>query len=556
MKSFNILLFIAFSILFSGCNINKKKAAAKYTDFERGCWFYNQGKLDSAFFMFNQYVYNADDLLKKGAAYRYMGDMLWETGDVPGAEENATGAIQVLDSSDTGHYTELSYVYNLLGNIRFELQQYDDAISMFDKAKRFSTDSGFVFEILNNKALAFQKKGDYNDAVAIYDSMLLLKPTDQSLFARILDNRAKTKWLQNPEYPALPEFFQALKIRLDSQYNRGLNASYAHLSDYYEKINPDSALWYAKKMFQQAMIIESPADRVEALDKMIRLGDFSVFKSWYIEFKRLNDSLQLSRDTTKKIYALLRYDSQKNKADNLELKGRVTMQWVWLFILTVLAIAAITWLWNWYNKRRKRIREEADKAIQSAKLKTSQKVHDVVANGLYRIMNELEHNTTIERDPLLDKIEVLYEKSRDISYEEHLLPTGNPDYSKQVYDLLMAFNNEQTSVTITGNEQAFWSRTTLHQKNELELILTEIMVNMKKHSQARNVRISFVQEPLKGLITYMDDGIGFTAGLEFGNGLNNTVNRIESLLGDVTFGKNVEGGVCISISFPLQSEKT
>ncbi|HCL06017.1 MAG TPA: ATP-binding protein [Chitinophagaceae bacterium] len=554
MKLAKGLLFAAITVVIGGCNIKKDNVPGRYTDYDMGNWYNDQGKLDSAFLMYNRYVGNADDTLKKGTAYRYMGDMQWEAGDLHGAEESATGAIRTLDTLNTEHHSELCFTYRLLGNINIDLQHYDEAINMYNRAMRFSTDDSFPLELMNDKAVALQKKGAYNQAIAVYDSILLLKISNPSLFARVLDNRAVAKWRFNPSYPVLPEFWLALQIRTDSQYNRGLNASYAHLSDYYEKINPDSALWYANKMFQQAQIIQSSGDRLEAIDKLIRLDNAAASKKWYHEFKKLNDSLQLSQDTTRSRFALIRYDSQKSKADNLELNAQVTAQRLWIYGLIALAAIVIILLWSWYNKRRRRIKQEAEIAIRDAKLNTSQKVHDVVANGLYGIMNLLEHSEKVDRDPLLTKVEDLYEKSRDISYEEPGF-TDDTDYDQQIHDLLDEFTNDQTKVFAVGNQPLFWNKVTGVQKKQLLLILREIMTNMKKHSGAGNVIIKFKEENNTGTINYSDDGKGFPADFKYNNGLNNTVNRIQSLKGDIIFGKSDKGGASIAICFPLQSSK-
>lgn len=554
MKSSNALLITVSSIIVLGCNIKKNNSDVGHTNYERGTYYYSLDKLDSAYLMFTRYIDNADDSLKKGTAYRCMGDMQWEVGDLHAAEENATGTIRTLDPLNTAHHAELSYAYNLLGNVHVDLQHYDEAISMYNIAMGFSTDSTFLADLVNGKAIALQKKGKYEDAVALYDSMLLRNPADQSLSARIIDNRAKTKWLQNPSYLALPEFWHALKIRADSQYNRGLNASYAHLADYYTKSNRDSALWYSKKMFQQAQIIQSPDDRLEAIDKLIRLDHSSALQHWYAEFKRLNDSTRLSRDTTRNRYALIRYDSQKSKADNLELKERVNRQLFWILGLIILGTGLIAGLYAWITKRKKRMKEEAEEAIRDSKLEMSRKVHDVVAGGLYNIMNELEHVKEVEKDPLLDKIEGLYEKSRNISYED-VPVTDNSEYDKDLFRLLKSFANEEINVFLVGGHRFLNDLTSL-QKRELKLVLNEIMINMKKHSQAKNVVIQIRQDDGHGLINYKDDGVGFSADHTAGNGLNNTVSRMKALKGDIIFGKTDRGGLTISISFPLASSNS
>jgi cbb3-type cytochrome oxidase subunit 3 len=536
-----------------GCSTKKSNPKSTNKDFERATYFHYYKKYDSAFLMYTQYVTKADDSLKKGQAYRYMGDIQWAVGDLNGAEESAIKVIKILNENDTAQRKELVFAYNLLGNVRQNMKQYDNAIAMFNKGIYYSIDS-FKLELMNGKAVAIQEKGAYEKAVAIYDSILLQKPSDQSLVARAVDNRARTKWLQNPAYPALPEFWHALQIRTDVQDVRGLNASYAFLSDYYVKINPDSALWYANKMFQQAQIIQTPEDRLEAMDKIIRLNDSRTNKYWYPEFKRLSDSLQLSKDTTRNRFALIKYDSQKSLADNLQLKERVAKQNLSLFGVIALTVLLLSTLYMWYQKRKRRTAQESENAIRDANLKTSQKVHDVVANGLYGIMNELEHGKSIEREPLLTRIEDLYEKSRDISYEHALSPLAAA-FNTQVHDLLTSFASEQTKVIVVGNQETFWDPISAKQKEQLSLILHELMVNMKKHSGAKNVILLFSLKQHKALITYKDDGKGFEPDQQNGNGLNNTVNRIFLMKGDITFGKSEKGGASISISLPLEPTK-
>ena len=543
------------SLFIAGSSLAQKQPV-KYTDYDRGynLWYY--AKWDSAFLMFNRYVSNADDTLKKGSAYKYIGEIQWNIGDLYGAQESLTNAIQTLDPGNNKHHEELGFVYNVLGNVSKDLKLYDEAIHFYNNAISFVKGSGFVQEVMNGKATALQKKGDYKAAIAIYDSMLTGKPADQAVVTRIIHNRARSKWLQQPNDGVLPAFHAALKIRLDSQYTTGLNTSYAHLSDYYAKSNRDSALWYATKMREQATQNRSPDDVLEAIDKLIRLTSSPGLKQqWYSEYRNLNDSLQFSRDTTKNRFALIRYDVQKSKADNLVLQQHITRQQLAMYGVTALALAIIAGLYAWYASRRKKIKQDAEHAIRTDRLKTSQKVHDVVANGLYGIMNELEHRNNVEQETLIVKIEALYEKSRNISYE-HTDSSDKAGYDAEVHHLLNGFANEQTNIIIVGNQPAFWNTLTGHQRKELQLILNELMVNMKKHSQAKNVVVHFHQEHHSATITYKDDGVGFAPAVRFGNGLQNTVSRIKSIKGQVTFEKSEQAGLSIAISFALESSKT
>ena len=308
-------------------------------------------------------------------------------------------------------------------------------------------------------------------------------------------------------------------------------------------------------MYLQAKEIRRPQDMLEAIDKLVSLSNSPASKQyWYQQFKVLNDSLQVSKDTTRNRFAFIRYDFQKTKADNLVLQQHISRQRLLTYGVIFFASAAITGLIVWYRKRRIRIRQDAAKSIQESKLKTSQKVHDVVANGLYGLMNELEHKETFERETIISRVEDLYEKSRDISYEDKL-PVEKAGFAKQIHDLLTAFSNELVRVIIIGNEPTYWNRFSGHQQLQLKLVLSELMVNMTKHSQAKNVVIQFKHEFNKGVLLYKDDGIGFDQDQPFGNGLHNTVNRINSINGLVNFENKDKAGVSIAISFPQQPGK-
>ena len=551
MQSITQILLTALLTFSSFCLSAQQKTT--YTDFNRGEYFFYYQKWDSAYLMFEKYLGETSNPLTKAKSYSYMGEIQQIMGDMYGAQETLMKGIRLLDASKEQHREALAIMYNILGNISLDLKSYDEAINFFDKGfALLPVRSDYGIEMINSKAIALQRKGDYDRAVRIYDSLLQLQPTDQLMAARIIHNRARTKWLKNHSYNPTPDFHQSLKIRLDSSFLPGLNASYAHLADYYEKPYPDSALWYATKMYTIAKQNQSADDVLEAIDKLIRFNESSIEKEkWYAAFRTLNDSVQLSRDTTRNRFALIRYEVQKNKADNLALQQHITKQRLFIFGVSIMSIGLLAGLWFWFRHRRRKLKQEAELSIRDAKLNTSQKVHDVVANGLYGIMNLLEHSVEIDREPLLTKVEDLYEKSRDISYEE-LVDADDADYDKQIHDLLDEFTNDQTKVFAIGNQPLFWNKVSGIQKRQVLLVLREIMTNMKKHSGAANVVIKFKDDNNTGTINYSDDGKGFPVDFKYNNGLNNTVNRIKSLNGEINFGKSDRNGASIAISFPLQ----
>nr|WP_246496635.1 tetratricopeptide repeat-containing sensor histidine kinase [Chitinophaga varians] len=445
--------------------------------------------------------------------------------------------------------------YHELGNICLDLKNYEAAIDYYRQALKYIKQTGDETIALNGIALTYQKKGDYDQAIDMYKSLLAKSKDKKKEYARVLSNYAKTKWLKDSTYPAGPELQRALQIRRDSNDIRGLNASYAHLSDYYSLSLPDSALYYAVRRYEIAREMNSPDDEVEALSKLITLSPANLLKPYFIRYQYLTDSIQTAKNAAKNQFALIRYEAAKSKADNLQLqkdnaqrKTQLVIQ-RFVLVLTILFFSAggIVLILR-SRRRRQQIEFKSRQTIQENQLKTSQKVHDVVANGLYRIMADLEYKTAVDKEELIDKIEVLYERSRDISYETPTISTI--PFPDKIDNLLESFSSDHIKVLIFGNGPVLWNRINTQIQHEVEHILQELMVNMKKHSQASSVMIKFESQNDQVQILYTDNGIGIPAQVTYGNGLKNTETRIKRIGGKYRFEHPVKG-VKIHISFPI-----
>ena len=77
------------------------------------------------------------------------------------------------------------------------------------------------------------------------------------------------------------------------------------------------------------------------------------------------------------------------------------------------------------------------------------------------------------------------------------------------------------------------------------------MVNMKKHSHAELVAITFKKTPKGVVITYADTGVGVAAEeIIYSNGLQNTENRIKTIGGSFIFESAKGKGFKAKINFP------
>jgi signal transduction histidine kinase len=550
LKVFLLLLLLPVITIY-GCKEQPKVVPVVTTpDYKKGLSFLDRQN-DSAYYYFNKVVTGSKDSLQIAIAYNSMAVIQSGEGDYFGSQETLLASLNYLNPRKENNQYCLVSDYNELGSTSLNLKNYDAAIDYYDKALAMAKDEASKTIALNNKAFAYQKKGQYSVSAAIYESILGPVSKDEREYARVLCNLASARWLQDFHYNAAPDLLKALQIRKGKNDDWGLNSSYAHLSDYYMHSHPDSALLYSRDMYTVASKLNSADDKLEALQKLILLAPSGEVKAFFTQYERLKDSLETARNKAKNQFALIRYDAEKNKADNLRLQQEnaekrveIVQQRALGFGVIIAFMVLIAWGIVWYRKRKQKLEMEK----QEERLQLSQKVHDVVANGLYRLMMGVEHGETLEKEQLLDKIEDLYEQSRDISYEPAGVAGG--DFQAVIARLVGAFGGSETKVLITGNDRDLWKELGARTRKELELILQELMVNMKKHSRARNVVIRFEREAEGVNVWYVDDGVGFPTDFRYGNGLKNTGNRISGIGGRIIFEKNIPSGLRIQIYLP------
>ncbi|HWV70747.1 MAG TPA: ATP-binding protein, partial [Pseudosphingobacterium sp.] len=528
----------------------------KDLNYDKALSFFNKDN-DSAFYYFNKTATTSKDSLTVAMAYSYMAMVQADAGDYFGSIESSLMVLALLDEKNQMHFGILSSNYNELGLNSYHLNHYDEALNYYDLALKYSQDNEYRLIVLNNKALAYREKKDYASSIKMYNEIIAKKKLSKKEYARALTNLSFAKWLQNSTYKAGADLLTALHIREEENDLWGQNSSYAHLTEYYSEKNADSALFYAHKRFIISKKIDSPDDQLQALQKLIKLSPADSTKQYFETYEQLSDSLQLARGAAKNQFALIRYETEKHKADNLKLqqdnaekKYQIIKQRVILIGIVLLMISGIIISYLWYKKRKQRLALEAQNSIKESQLRTSRKVHDVVANGLYRVMTEIENQSDIDREGILDRLEHMYEKSRDISYEAEELPTERQNFHEKIADLLRSFATESTKVIIAGNAANLWESLNEPARYEIEHILQELMVNMKKHSHASNVVVKFEERNNDIHIYYADNGIGVKEGFQQHNGLTNTGNRIKSLQGEIIFDTEVEKGLKIHISFP------
>ncbi|MEN5085157.1 ATP-binding protein [Sphingobacterium faecium] len=560
MKRLSLYLYI---IIFISCRQEpvQKEIPIDNPAYDKAFEYVDSGKADSAFYFFDaakQVFLERGDSLSVAKCLINMSITQQEQGDYYGAQETALQAVPFLNQNKAEHLTFLSMNFNALGLASYYLKDYPRSILFYEQAIKYSGDPQNTLVYRNNLAVSLLDSKKYSDAQKIYTNIIKGTHKNPAEYARVLANLTRIKWKQDPNYPAIHEFLISLKIREKEKDFWGQNASLGYITDYYEKQKPDSALIFAKRWYHIAKKIASPNDQIFALKKLVKLSSSDSSKYYFEIYNALNDSLQEARLAAKNQFTMIRYEVEKNKADNLSLQKdnaekayNISRQRMWIGAVSMLCVLLVVGGALWYKRRKERLQLEAQNRIKENQLNISRKIHDVVANGLYRVMTEIENREDIDRDGILDRLEMMYEKSRDISYETEVKKPEQQDDHTQIAELLKSFVTENRKVIIAGNDAEKWGRIDVDTKEQIHHVLQELMVNMRKHSQATNVVIRFDWDNDLLRVFYSDNGIGMSDSQVKGNGLTSTGNRIFNLNGKITFVTQAEKGLKIEISIPI-----
>ncbi|WP_354304048.1 tetratricopeptide repeat protein [Pedobacter sp. UYP1] len=548
-------LSISIMFLYSCTNHAGKKKKADNLFYDRAFEFREKNMPDSAFFYFikaKDLFLQQKDSMSAGKCLTNMGILSEGKGDYYGAQELSLSAISYFDEKKKDQYAYINSNYNNLGIVTSKLFNFKAALEFYDDAIKFAKDSSDIRLYLNNKATSYQRIGDYKAAFEIYNRVLKGVTKNKKAYAMALTNLSAAKWEQNPSYNALPDYLKALHIRESEKDLLGLNSSFLHLSDFYAKKTKDSAFFYARKMYQVATQLNIADDRLAALRRLIRLSPPKATQQYFAAYQSLDDSLQTARNISKNQFALIRYETEKIKADflraqseNIQKQNNILRK---NFALGILVLFLLTGYW-WYRKRKKGLEQEKVIEVKNTEIKYVKKIHDRVANKVYQLMSEVENILEVDRDTLLDKLEILYNISRDISYDSKELNTGK-NYDQELSEMLKSYSGETRQIFIIGNEEELWEGVGQEAKDEIFCIMQELMTNMKKHSQAETVVLKFNRNEMDINISYSDDGIGMKDAIQK-NGLTNTENRIKSIRGTITFVNTQEKELEIQLSFPF-----
>ena len=559
-----LLLFVLQSCKKEQQNIPKSKSIANYTKYitlaEK--YFENQ-KNDSAFYYYNK-IKSTSDVSTDNEKIIYsllkMAIIQQNEGDYSSSETTATEAL-LLFQKDTNPAYKCS-LFNILGINYENLYDYNNAVYYYNQAYNQADNELQKAVLKNNIAVVYMDKEDYRRSINILLPLTLKKeiPNGAENNARALDNLGYSYFLIG-NAKSLEYLNRSLKIRKQINDNFGIMASYIHFSEFYKDSKPNESYNYARLAYEKATEINSVNTRLKSLALLVESSIGNESKKFSMLHLDINDSINKVRQKARNQFAKIKYDSKKEKEDNVNLKSQKAENALQLerqknrnlllyFVVGIIIMISI-FISNFLVAKNKR-----EKIITSynTEIRIAKKLHDELANDVYQTMAFAETqdlSTAHNKEVLLNNLETIYSRTRNISKENSIVETG-AHFLHNLKEMMSGFNTNEVNILTNGIDSFNWATVENNKKITIYRVLQELLVNMKKHSQCNLVVLTFKKNENKLQIEYSDNGIGATFDEKKSrNGLQNVENRIQAIKGTVTFDTKSNKGFKVTILFPI-----
>lgn len=529
---------------------------------------FDQQKFNSSFYQFNKSkaLY---ETIKDSANISYILIRIAEihqiNGDYYGSKEIVTEALPYIKKK--GDYT--ASINTKLGVADKELSLYDDAIYYYKLAASEYTDPLLKQAPIQNIAAVYIHQKKYDKAILILDSLLQsfsskdlkekVKTSDESV---LLDNLGYAYFKNGDEVKGLNLMNEGLQNRIENNDTYGSIESYLHFADYYSKKDIQKSDENALLAYKAATKLNSIDERLEALQILISNDNTSNTPKYTQKYFTLNDSIIKVRNNFKNKSAKIKYDAKKEKDENEKLRlekaeNQLSLQRakylrIVFAIVFVFLVILIVILIRYYKNKNKAIEF---KTSYNTETRIAKKIHDELANDVFQVIAFTESQPLAAentKENLLQKLDDIYSRVRGISRENNSIDTG-ANFTRTIKEMLSAYNTRERNIMATNLENIHWENIDDIKKITISRILQELMVNMKKHSEAKIVVIKFESDHKSISINYKDNGKGCDKNMIVQNGLQNMTNRILSANGTIDIDTEPGKGFKVKISMPQQT---
>ena len=508
--------------------------------------------------------------------------------DYTGSESTSIEAITILEGIyETNNVRKYkAYIYNNLGIVFDELEQFDEAIRYLELSLSLKNNLQGDFErsrglTLNNLIKVYRRSGQFDLALEKYNEIyenkkLINEHPDVHLLA--LGNYAHTLYVSKnlEQLPGL--YLKALKISdsINDTYNSII--IHQHLAEYYNSLHmTDSAKYYAYKAKNISEFYNND-DLLKSLLLLSKIESGETANKFLKNYIKLSDSLQKNERSNRDKFARIRFETNKIEQENIQ----IAKERKWLFIISIGIIITAFLLYlviiqRNKNKELKFIQKQQEtneeiynlmlsqnEGIEEArtleKKRISEELHDGVLGRLFGTrlsLDSLNMNNSTEaiktRSQYIDELKNIEQDIRKVSHElntDFVSGSGFIDIIKTLVETqTLAYN---LSYKLEQDNTINWDGVTNKMKIHVYRIIQESLHNIYKHANATEVKISFKLKNNVICLTMTDDGSGFDVNkTKSGIGLKNMNSRIKEINGTINIKSQKDLGTNVTINVPL-----
>lgn len=527
-----------------------------------GTVFKNRGIYDSA----SIYYHRALSIAEKNNDFEIMTNCLNNLGIVLKEQDNANEAIgyylQALalgekrkDEKETANANlNLGTCYDLLGEYTISEKYFKDALKIFT----FLNDDASVAKCNNNMGTSLKAQGKFNEAFPFYYKALNIKEK--------LGNKN-----------SIASTLYSLAALNDSikKYDEALNLSERSLHLSIEMGNKKSELDNYELLQELSFKQQNYKQAYDYLDRATVLRD-SVFNE---NKTRIIDELQTKYETEKK--------EQQIKILNVENKTR-SLQRNILFTGSIALLITITGLIFIFSQQRRISRQRIqiqDKRISELLQEQTINAYNAMIIGQEQERKRIAVDLHDRLGSMLSTVKVYFSAFRakkklddletiqleekatsllDLTFDE-LRKIANDLSTGTITDLGLRPAIEDLCETISNGSsiktKVLFYNLTERIDNQTEIgiyrIIQELLSNILKHAQAKNiiVQLNKIDDTLQ--VTIEDDGVGYNYNEKMkspGMGLKNILTRVEKLGGKFHVESEAHKGTFSFLEIPIRTE--
>lgn len=471
----------------------------------------------------------SEDNTRKAIISVLLANMLNDLGNYQGAEMVALEALPITQQS-----RRKSALFNALAVANSGLENYGEKIYWMQESLELEGDLLDKLILENNLAMGYYRNDNKTKARNILEDLtnktnweLLYSERDSVEVnvqrARLLSNLALVG--SETGRPGIMDLYnEAEQIWENSGKPSDQASLYLRMAEF-QKEDLSTARELALRSLEKAREAGNTTRLLEALEFLTPISPQP--KAYAIEYMQLSDSIQKANNKVRDAFARYQYDVERTRRENkrLEAEGRekelaLERSKVRTIALSIGIALLLAGGFQSYRLMQTRHLLEQSEEIRNTETRISKRIHDELANDLFNTMSFAElHNLTDKetKNELLTNLENIYKRTRNISRENAAIPEDS-DFGQVITSLVSQYRSNQTNILLKGLKDTNWNKVEQHRKEALYRVLQELMVNMKKHSEANLVVLSFSQNGKSLEITYKDNGKGMDLKGDFQKG--------------------------------------